>query len=82
MPVVAELRANVANLSNVCNTLIDSCKVFLYKTLNFVPCVWLTQHVICNYVLVDNDKYKTALERELRLCKKSLSLLTERDDRI
>ena len=37
------------------------------------------EHVICNYVLVDSEKYKTRLEPELRLCK-NLFLLTGRDD--
>ena len=80
MPVVAEVRVNVANRTNICNTLIDSCKVFLYKSFNFVPRVCLMEHVICNYVLVDNEKYKTRLEPELRLCK-NLFLLTGRDGR-
>lgn len=73
VPVVAELRVNVANRSNDCDALLDSCKVFLYKSLNFVPRVRFMQHVICDYVLVDNEKYKTALEPELRFCK-NLSL--------
>ena len=32
------------------------------------------QHIICNYVLVDNEKYKTALEPELRFFFSEISL--------